>query len=183
MVTDPFSGIGYDVKMVDCDYALSSHAHFDHNFFDGVNAGERIIGNHKMFKAIPCWHDEVSGEKRGKNIAFYFEVDGVKFLHLGDLGQPFDESAAEKFKLDVDVLFIPVGGNYTIDAVQAKKYVDYIRAKVIIPMHYKTERSNIDIAPVDDFLRLVEYKIVDNPIEITEKTIDNFRGVTVIKFK
>ena len=73
VVTDPFSDIGYVVERVDCDYALSSHAHFDHNYFDGVNARKNVTECYGPFTAIPCWHDEVCGGKRGANNAFFFE--------------------------------------------------------------------------------------------------------------
>ena len=74
VVTDPFSDIGYGVERVDCDYALSSHAHFDHNYFDGVNARKNVTECYGPFTSIPCWHDEVCGGKRGANNAFFFEL-------------------------------------------------------------------------------------------------------------
>lgn len=183
VVTDPFSGIGYDVKRVRCDYALSSHAHFDHCYFDGVDADFCITETCHGFTAIPCWHDEACGAKRGANNAFYFEMDGLKVLHLGDLGQPYSNEAAEAFALPVDVLFIPVGGNYTIDAEGAAAYARRINAKVTVAMHYKTENSRIDVAPPDAFIALTGAQRVENCLEVTPSSISAIPRFIVVDFK
>lgn len=183
VVTDPFSGIGYPLKKVYCDYALSSHGHFDHNNFGGVNAGLNVTESTEKFTAIACFHDDAHGAKRGKNNAFYFKADGLSVLHLGDLGERFSISSARKFNLPVDVLLIPVGGNYTIDATEALKYINFIGAKVNVPMHYKTKNSNIDIDGLDKFLDAAgEYKAVRNGINITAENINGFSKITVIDF-
>lgn len=155
VVTDPFDGIGYTVKRVKCDYALSSHDHFDHNYFDGVDCKSRITQTRGIFKAIQTYHDEVSGLKRGKNNVFYFEIDGIKVMHLGDVGQLHSE-VKDKLALPVDVLLLPVGGTYTIDAAQALEYANGIGAGITVPMHYKTAESRIDVAPLSDFLGLID---------------------------
>ena len=183
VVIDPFGGIGIPLKRVRCDYALSSHDHFDHNNFSGVDAKREVTSSFGVFKAIECFHDEVSGLKRGKNRAFYFNMDGLNVLHLGDLGEPFSAESVKKFLLPVDVLFIPVGGKYTIDAENAAMYARAIGAKVTIPMHYKTRRNFVDIAPADEFLRASgEYKRIENGFEITRRNIGDFCRTTVIDF-
>lgn len=186
VVTDPFGDIGYRPKRVRCDYALSSHDHFDHNGFDAVDAKVRVNAQnpHPLFRAIPCFHDDAGGTKRGQNTAYYFEVEGIRVLHLGDLGERFSKEGAEKFKLPVDILFIPVGGNYTIDAGEAAKYANYIGARVTIPMHYKTKRSKIDIGPVRDFLNKTgEWETADNPSVIQKKDLDGLPPVLLFDFE
>ena len=69
---------------------------------------------------------------------------------MGDIGEPLPDEALELLR--IDVLAIPVGGNYTINAAEAEEYCDLIRPGLVIPMHYKTARSNIDIAPKSEFL-------------------------------
>lgn len=183
VVTDPFGGIGIPLKRVKCDYALSSHDHFDHNNFSGVDAKRSVTSSFGNFKAIECFHDDAFGQKRGKNRAFYFNIDGLNVLHLGDLGEPFSEENAKKFLLPADVLFIPVGGRYTIDAAEAARYARAIGAEVTIPMHYKTRGNLVDVAPVDEFLKIVgKYERVANGFELTKRNIGDFCKTTVIDF-
>lgn len=171
VVVDPFDGIGYPLERVKSDYCLLSHGHFDHCFSDGVDADKVITDGRDGFLAIDTYHDSSLGRLRGKNVAFKFSVDGVTFCHLGDIGEYYSESLVEEIG-KVDVLFIPVGGTYTIDAKEAVKYAQAIRAKVTVPMHYKTPRSNIDVASVDEFVdRSVFVKRVDGEIEISEDTL------------
>ena len=184
VVTDPFGDIGFPLKRAECDFVLSSHGHFDHNNFGGVKGGRIITETACGFNAIPCFHDEAHGKLRGKNNAFFFDLDGLRVLHLGDLGEPFTEENAEKFKVGADMLFIPVGGNYTIDGATAAKYAKAIGAKVTVPMHYKTRFNKIDISGPQDFLSSFEnFNTVENGFEITADNIENFSPVTFIKFQ
>lgn len=157
VVTDPFSGIGYPLRRVKCDYVLSSHDHFDHNATCSVDYGASVVNGEAEKSAeaislsvIPSYHDEVLGKKRGMNYIYKFVLDGVTFTHLGDLGEDFNESIVQKIG-KTDVLFVPVGGTYTVDGKTAARYVRAINPKIAVPMHYKTPRSTIDIDPVDAF--------------------------------
>jgi L-ascorbate metabolism protein UlaG (beta-lactamase superfamily) len=92
------------------------------------------------------------GKSRGKNTVFYFEVDGIRVCHLGDLGHQLSaQQVAELGK--VDILLIPVGGYYTIDAKVAGQLCDRLKPKVIIPMHFKNDKCAYPIAGVDEFLK------------------------------
>lgn len=157
VVTDPFSGIGYPLRRVKCDYFLSSHDHFDHNAIRSTSYGVSVESGKDAENAkeislsvIPCYHDEVLGKKRGMNYIYKFVLDGVTFTHLGDLGEDFNESLVQKIG-KTDVLFVPVGGTYTVDGKLAARYVRAINPKIAVPMHYKTARSTIDIDTVDAF--------------------------------
>ena len=81
------------------------------------------------------------------------QIDGLSLCHMGDIGEECSENLAEKIG-KVDVLFIPVGGTYTLDAIGAKKYIDKLQPKVVIPMHYKPQDGSLDIAPIHTFLNL-----------------------------
>ena len=152
VVTDPFKDIGYQVERVTADYCTVSHSHFDHDFVDGVNATTVVKGAQKGFLAIKSYHDANLGALRGENTVFKFEIDGVWFCHLGDLGEYFCQDLVEEIG-EVDVLFIPVGGRYTIDCAEAVKYANAIGAKITIPMHYKTPQSQIDISDEKAFIK------------------------------
>ena len=168
VVTDPFKDIGYDVERVEADYCTVSHGHFDHNNVDGVCVKEVVNGARSGFLAIDSYHDGHLGALRGKNIIFKFEIDGIKICHLGDLGEYFSQDLVDEIG-EVDVLFIPVGGKYTIDHVEAVKYANAISAKITIPMHYATPYSNIDVGEVKPFLkRMAGVEYVDRSVVVDE---------------
>ncbi len=159
MVTDPFTDIGYPLKMVKCDFVLSSHDHFDHNAVDGVDYKKAVTLNSDLslakdidLVAIDSFHDQVLGKKRGKNRIYKFTVDGINFAHLGDLGEDFSSFLVNKIG-KVDILFIPVGGVYTIDCKTASKFAKAVSPKIIVPMHYKTPRSTVGVGGYEDFIR------------------------------
>jgi L-ascorbate metabolism protein UlaG (beta-lactamase superfamily) len=103
-------------------------------------------------KAISTYHDPSKGSERGKNTIFSFSVDGVRICHLGDLGHVLSQKELAEVG-SVDILLIPVGGLFTIDANEATQVAEQIKPKVLIPMHFKTEKCAFPIAPVDDFLK------------------------------
>ena len=104
------------------------------------------------FRGIPTFHDDAGGSLRGSNTIFCFTVDGIRVCHLGDLGHQLgDKQVAEVGT--VDILFIPVGGLYTVDAGGASQVCERLKPKVIIPMHFKTAKCGLKIADVDGFLQ------------------------------
>jgi L-ascorbate metabolism protein UlaG (beta-lactamase superfamily) len=88
------------------------------------------------------------------NIIYRIEVDDISVVHLGDLGQPLDSGQLEKLA-GTDILMIPVGGRYTLDAKKAVEVISQIEPRIIIPMHYKSENCVLDIDPVDKFIKEV----------------------------
>jgi len=103
-------------------------------------------------KGIPSYHDEAGGTKRGKNVIFCFEVDGIRLCHLGDLGHLLSDKQIAEIGA-VDILLIPVGGFFTIDGRGATQVCDQLKPKVVIPMHWNYKWSFSEIASVDEFLQ------------------------------
>lgn len=163
IVCDPYDGsIGYDMPEVKADVVTVSHHHYDHDCIGNVSGDPKIIDKECSYdlpgveiNAIKSFHDGVRGKKRGENLIFKFRMDGIDICHLGDLGEACSPELIELI-LPVNVLLIPVGGNYTIDAEMAKEYVDRIMPDIVIPMHYRTKDSKIDIDKVDEFLKLFD---------------------------
>jgi len=177
IITDPFTNIGYPMpKNETADIVISSHDHFDHNNFSLVKGNPEIIKaegefdvNGVHFKMFPEWHDENLGKDRGQILLMKFNLDGKNFLHCGDLGRMLpDKTIAELGK--VDVIFIPVGGYYTIDAKTAKAIVDKLNPSIVFPMHFKTSVLDFPIAKVDEYLQLIDnYRKIDgNTIVLSE---------------
>jgi L-ascorbate metabolism protein UlaG (beta-lactamase superfamily) len=103
-------------------------------------------------KGVSTYHDPSEGSERGANTIFTLQIDGIRLCHLGDLGHVLsDKEVAEVGP--VDILLIPVGGFFTIDAKEATHVAEQIKPKVLIPMHFKTEKCGFPIAPVEDFVK------------------------------
>ncbi|GAG69891.1 unnamed protein product, partial [marine sediment metagenome] len=105
-----------------------------------------------QFRGIATYHDTAQGKQRGTNTVFCFTLDDIKLCHLGDLGHLISQGQVNEIGA-VDILFIPVGGFYTIAAANASRVCDQLKSRVIIPMHFKTPQCTYPIAGVDDFLR------------------------------
>jgi L-ascorbate metabolism protein UlaG (beta-lactamase superfamily) len=160
IVTDPYEtsdALKHGAIKETAEIVTASHDHGDHNNISAVKGNPQIVktsGEVKgiKIKAVAAAHDDKNGSQRGKNIIFCFEVDGINVCHAGDLGH---ELAADQVKAigRVDVLMIPVGGFFTIDARTATKVCEQLKPKVILPMHYKTDKLNFPITGVDEFLK------------------------------
>ena len=160
IITDPYTPteeLSYGEIKESADIVTVSHTHSDHGNVASVRGNPRIVkGTAEVkgikFKGIAVHHDEAQGKKRGSNTVFCFEVDGIKLCHLGDLGhQLTDKQVAEIGK--VDILLVPVGGFYTIDATVATRVCDQLKPRVIIPMHFKNDKCDYPISGVEEFLR------------------------------
>lgn len=140
------------------DLVLASHQHHDHFDPDAV-AGDPVTlskpGLHRAvgFKlvGVETAHDPRGGSERGRNVVWRFTVDGLKCAHLGDLGEQLSDSQAGAIGA-VDVLMVPVGGHFTLDAAGARAVMRRLARHVVVPMHYRTEKVDFPIAGVEPFL-------------------------------
>jgi len=177
IIADPYKGIGYELPTpLTADAVTVSHQHYDHNNVGAVSGKPVVIDKDGFFElpgveitGIKSYHDDQEGAKRGENVIYKFRMDGLEICHLGDLGE---ECSAELLELllPVNILIIPVGGNYTIDAELAKEYVDRIMPEIVIPMHYKTRNLTIDIDKAQGFLDLFD----DEDVDVCHKDVLEF---------
>ena len=119
---------------------------------------------------IEVFHDESSGAERGKNTIFKMKIDGMNVVHLGDLGHALSEGDVKDIG-SVDVLFVPVGGYFTIDAAAAEAITKTLNPKVVVPMHYKTEKCGFPIASVDEYTKNKAVKKTDGEFEVTKENL------------
>jgi L-ascorbate metabolism protein UlaG (beta-lactamase superfamily) len=162
IITDPYTTspeLTYGEIRTTADIVTVSHDHLDHCNVAAVGGNPQVIRQAGVstakgikFKGIISYHDDEGGRMRGGNIIFCFEVDRVKLCHLGDLGHRLDDKQKAEIGR-VDILLIPVGGYYTIDAKTATEVCEQLKPGVIIPMHYRTDKGLPAIAGVEDFLR------------------------------
>jgi len=154
VVTDPYDpSVGFKMPKVEAEIVTVSSQHPDHNFVQGVKGEPFVIfepGEYEI-KGV-----EILGEKRGENIVFCLKVDEILIVHLGDLDHKLTPEQIEDLN-EVDILLIPVGGVYTIDALAAREVINQIEPKIVIPMHYKTknheEKVFGEVDGVDVFLK------------------------------
>ncbi len=173
IVTDPYdASCGYPVTANPADVVLVSHQHHDHNAVETIPGNPRVIdragdfdlGGGAAVRAIEAYHDEQQGKLRGKTLLFCLKAEGLTVMHLGDLGHML--TTEQRLLLgSADIVMLPVGGYYTMDANMAKQVADVLHARVILPMHYKTEaNASWPIASVTDFLRLYPEKAEELPL-------------------
>jgi L-ascorbate metabolism protein UlaG (beta-lactamase superfamily) len=178
-VTDPFKGIGIPEPKAAADIVLVSHAHRDHNNVKpvlGTNGQvlESFVGSTEVkgvtIKGVATFHDNAMGSRRGKNSVYTFGLDGVQFCHLGDLGHELPPSTVNDLG-KVDVLFVPVGGFFTIGPETATKVCDQLKPEIIVPMHYRMHGLRAR-------LMLGFLKTVDNFLE-GKNNVERIKGASL----
>ena len=164
VLTDPYEpgcfegAVCYAPIAGEYDAVTVSHEHADHNWTKGLagdppvlrGAGEHTVGPVRVH-GYKTFHDTENGAQRGENTVFAFDDGEVRVVHLGDLGHELDAETARAIGR-VDVLLVPVGGTFTIDAGTAHRVAAQLGAKVVVPMHFKTDKLGFDIDGVEPFL-------------------------------
>lgn len=163
LAIDPFSKeIGLTPPRFHADIVLVTHSHANHANA-GTFPGEPMViagpGEYEMkgimIHGIPTFHDAHQGKKRGPNTAFRITAEGISIAHLGDFGESSLRPETLSALGDVDVLLVPVGGTYTVDAEAAAGLVAQIEPRLVIPMHYGLPGLKVKLAPVEAFLKAV----------------------------
>ncbi|MCH9046966.1 MAG: MBL fold metallo-hydrolase [SAR324 cluster bacterium] len=150
---DPYGAIGYPMPRVEAGVVTVSHEHGDHNDPNRLAGAPEVLRGLKAggvgwnpvsyqkkdvrITAIPAYHDDVQGQKRGLNTIFIVETGHLRLAHLSDIGHTLSE-AIVKAMGRIDILLVPVGGNFSIDGRQAKEIMSRLRPRISIPIHYKT---------------------------------------------
>lgn len=191
VVTDPFDEqVGYRLPAVKADVVTVSHDHFDHGNVSVIGGNPKVFrgpGRHEAHgitaEGIATFHDEAGGAKRGKNTVFVLDVGGVRLCHLGDLGHVLTDGQVKEIG-PVDVLFVPVGGVYTIDAEKAKTVVAQLKPRITIPMHYLTPDLKFELDPPEKFLAGLEnVEHAGNTYEVTVPVASDEARTVVMKYR
>lgn len=161
VVIDPYAKeTGLTPPRFKADAVLVTHDHYDHSNAESLTGDPMVIrgpGEYEVkdvyVHGIHTFHDEVQGKERGLNTIYKVEIEGIHIAHLGDFGEKEIRDETLEDLGDVDILLIPVGGKFTIDAETAAKVVKKIEPKIAIPMHYKIPGLKINLDGVEDFLK------------------------------
>ena len=165
IIIDPYEpgafggSLAYGKINDEADIVLTSHDHGDHNYTKDIKgkyvhikeAGQYEEKGVKI-RAISTFHDKLKGRERGVNLVFVVSVEDIAIAHLGDLGHTLDGDALRSIGR-VDILLLPVGGFYTIDAKEATKIMNDIGPAITIPMHYKTGSVTMPIDGLEGFIK------------------------------
>lgn len=192
VITDPYdSYIGKAMPQTNADIVTVSHSHDDHSAVHLIGGTPTVLNTEGTVNlkdihiySIMSYHDNQKGEARGQNLVFNFFIDNINICHLGDIGEE-RYSRLDEIITPTNVLLIPIGGKYTINAIQAKNYVDILQPNIILPMHYATKDVILDISSANGFLDLFSdediININGNSINI-EKDDFNTQKTKVIVF-
>lgn len=162
LVVDPYDdSVGLKFPKVEADIVAVSHQHFDHNAVSAVSGTPFLVSGPGEYEvkgieivAVQSFHDNKQGSERGLNTIYNFRIDKINICHLGDLGQTSLTDQQVQEIGNVDILLLPVGGHFTIDASEANKIATQLEPKIIIPMHFKdTETKVEELAGVEKFLK------------------------------
>jgi L-ascorbate metabolism protein UlaG (beta-lactamase superfamily) len=199
VMIDPVSAnVGYKVAPINgVDVVAITHEHADHNNLalapgtpqvlrglagnDWARIDETVKG--ARIRTVNVYHDNTQGSARGKNAVFVIEANGLKLVHLGDLGHLLSPEQVTAIG-PVDVLLIPVGGNFTIDPANATQVANSLKPSVVIPMHYKTPLATAAIGPVDAFLTdKTLQRVTGNQITLTATTLPKTLTTIVLGYE
>ena len=187
IVIDPHDGksIGIKPPSATADLVLITHNHYDHNAvrsIDGnfrtyVMKNGRFSFNNIPFYGLNTYHDDDSGYIRGFNTMYRFTFEDMTFCHCGDIGDIPSGKVINAIK-EVDFLFVPVGGTYTIENPELRKFIELVNPRIIIPMHYRFGGLTIPVKDVDHFLQMIPEESIDyvgNSIDITKDELPEYK--------
>jgi L-ascorbate metabolism protein UlaG (beta-lactamase superfamily) len=152
IITDPFGPMGFPMPEVWPHVVTIGRDHGNHNNA-GLAKGNPIVlrglkegGSdwdqvNTHFRDVLIYNVPVhqrgfpgyEGSLRGS--AFVFEMDGLCICHSGDISEPFNEDQLQLIG-HVDILLQVIGGVYTAGPEAAKKIVEQLKPKIVVPMHY-----------------------------------------------
>lgn len=161
VVIDPFSkDIGLTPPRFRADIVLKTHEHYDHSNAESLTGEPFLIsgpGEYEIkgvyVRGLQTFHDKSQGRERGTNTIYVLGIEGLRLLHLGDFGEGELRSETLEELDDIDVVFIPVGGKYTIDHREATKVVQQLEPRLVVPMHYKIPGLKIGLENAEPFLK------------------------------
>lgn len=190
IITDPFDeACGYLPFTEPVDIATISHDHWDHNAVGHLAGQPKILkdqlepvqANGISIQGFSSYHDNHQGRDRGSNTLYKFLIEDISVLHSGDQGTLLQADQICQIG-PVDILLVPVGGKYTLDASEAVRFTEQIQPRLVIPMHYHTKHVTIDLAPVEDFTSRFDQVVKCPYLKITKEQLPDQLQVMVMDY-
>jgi len=161
VTTDPFDSDFTGLKMpsFEADIVTISHDHKDHNNVKAIRKEPFIIDSAGEYEykgvyieGVDSWHDDEQGKQRGSNIIYRISFEDLVVTHLGDLGHALDAKQIEILD-GTDILLIPVGGHFVLDAKKAVEVINQLEPRIIIPMHYQVDGLKFELDSIEKFIK------------------------------
>ncbi len=190
LLTDPFNAeIGYQPYKEKVDIVTVSHEHWDHNAVDTLSGNPRVIRETGLstiddinILGISSFHDTKQGRERGLNTIFKISSENLDIVHLGDLGHVLSDRQIVEIG-NVDIILVPVGGRYTVDAEAAYEVVEQLQPNIIIPMHFLTPDVSLqELAPVEAFTAKFPRVIKKPFLEISKEALTSEARLIVLDY-
>lgn len=187
IVIDPHDGksLGIKVPLATADLVLMTHDHYDHNASRTINGNFKPVlakNGRFEFRGIPfyglsTYHDDVNGAKRGFNTMYRFTVEGMTLCHCGDLGTVPNNKVINAIR-GADFLFVPIGGVFTMELPEVRRFIEAVNPHIVIPMHYRVGGLTLPVADIDGFLEMIPPDFVEyvgNSIDITKDELPELK--------
>lgn len=193
IVTDPYDkSIGYTLPRLRADLVTISHDAPGHASAAAVKGEPKVLNRPGEYEVkgvfitgIQTWSGSgAKGEAKEENTVFVFEFGDLTVCHLGDLSKVLTQAQVESMP-DVDVLMVPVGGGGALDADKAAEVISQLEPRVVMPMHYLTEYSNLKLDPLTKFLKemgVTEHAPEDS-LKVTKASLPDETQVVVLACK
>ena len=161
VVTDPFDHrqVGYEALKLKADIVTISHQSPSHNYLAGVKGephvitgpGEYEVGDVFITGVQTNGHTKhTEGELR--NTLYVIDYNGLTVAHLGDLNRVPTQTEIEAFG-PISIVMVPVGAGGSLNAAKAAEVVSLLEPSIVIPMHYATPATSIQLDPLSKFLK------------------------------
>ncbi len=187
LITDPYihgaydGAVKYDPINEDADIVTASHKHEDHYGIHTIGGNPVIIDKEGVYQEkgfkiemIKSFHDDKQGALRGENlIGKFITPSNITVIHFGDQGTIPNENILLKLK-NADIILIPIGGTFTIDYKEAFEIIEILEPKIVIPMHYKTDKLGFDIDNINNFLSLFSNYSKVHTLNINKELLEDY---------
>ena len=190
---DPHDGDSLNLPRckVDSTYVLVTHDHYDHNAVELAkgpstrsvirwSAGRTSLGD-LMVVGVENLHDPRGAF--GKNVSYLLVIEGLRVVHLGDVGEPPSERLLSALG-PADIAFVPAGNVTTVGQADAVRWAEALGAKIVVPVHYWVEGSTTPLDPLDAFLSLWRGKVAfldTNSFEVSRASLPSEATLFVLK--
>lgn len=191
VLMDPYNEMIGTLPDIETDIVTVSHSHGDHSHVKAAKGPFLLVDKPGTFekdgvdiKGILSAHDTTGGSQRGKNVIFKVNIDGISVCHCGDLGHVLTAEQQKEIG-HADVLLLPVGGFFTIDAKTAAEVAKQFKSPVTIPMHYQTGNIKLPIKGAEPFIEAMgEAKKLDtSEIELNAGELSKHSGVVILSLE